>query len=173
MIDSLFQRFDRSARLLLPFLFTSFLVLLSTIPIHLPGYGQIGVNAGLIAIFYWAIYRPDLMPIIAVFVIGLWHDILTGLPVGLCTLIFLLTNSVLLSQRRFFQGKSFTIIWLSFSLVALSTGTFSWIIVCGLNVALISPLPVFFQALLTIGAFPFIVWLLARVQHALLRTVHV
>ena len=173
MINVAYQRFDRLARLFIPFLLGIFLVLLTVIPIYLPGYGEIPVNIGLIIAFYWAIYRPDLFPAIAAFFLGLWQDILVGGPVGLYSIILLLTNWVIVSQRRFFQDKSFVIIWSSFSMVSLATATLSWIIVCGLNVTFVSPVAVFFQASLTIGAFPFVAWLLARVQHALLRTVNV
>ena len=173
MINVAYQRFDRLVRLFIPFLSSVFLVLLTAIPIYLPGFGDIPINVGLIAAFYWAIYRPDLFPAIAAFFLGLWQDILIGGPVGLYSIILLLTNWLIVSQRRFFQGKSFVIIWCSFSIVSLSTATLSWIIFCGLNVAFVSPIAVFFQAFLTIGAFPFVAWLLARVQHALLRTVYV
>jgi len=173
MINVAYQRIDRLVRLFIPFLFSVFLVLLTAIPIYLPGYGEIPINVGLIAVFYWAIYRPDLYPPIAAFFLGLWQDILMGGPIGLYSLILLLTNWLIVSQRTFFQGKSFVIIWCSFSMVSLATGTLSWIIVCGLNGAFISPFGVFFQALLTIGAFPFLVWLFGRVQHSVLRTVNV
>jgi rod shape-determining protein MreD len=171
MINTIFQRLDRSARLVAPFFLSVFLVLLSALPVHLPGYGQIAMDVGLMTVFYWAIYRPDLFPAFAAFALGLWQDILVGAPIGLHALILLLANWAIVSQRTFVQGKSFGVIWWSFLLVALAASIFSWIIICGLNVALVSPMPVLFQALLTVGAFPFMAWILARTQHAILRSV--
>ena len=173
MINKIFQRQDRSARLVAPFFLSLFLVMLSALPVHLPGYGQIAMNVGLITVFYWAIYRPDLFPAFAAFALGLWQDILVGAPIGLHALIFLLTNWAIVSQQTFIQGKSFGVIWWSFSLVALAASILSWVIICGLNVTLVSPMPALFQAVITVGVFPFMVWILARTQHAILRSVDV
>ena len=145
--------------------------MLSALPVYVPGYGQIAVDVGLVTVFYWAIYRPDLFPAVAAFALGLWQDILVGSPIGLHALILLLANWAIVSQRTFFQGKAFGVIWWSFSLVAFIAAILSWVIVCGLNVTLISPVAVLFQTALTIGAFPFMAWFLARVQHALLRPI--
>ena len=62
-------------------------------------------------------------------------------------------------------------IWWSFSLVALLLRYLSWTVVCVLNMTFISPVAVLFQTLLTIGAFPFMAWFLARVQHVILRPI--
>lgn len=169
MITAAFQRLDKSARHLAPFLTSVILVMLSALPVYIPGYGQVAVDVGLMTVFYWAIYRPDLFPAIAAFVLGLWQDILVGSPIGLHALILLLANWAIVSQRTFFQGKSFAVIWWCFSLVALAASIVSWVIVCALNVTLVSPVAVLFQAALTVGVFPFMAWLLARAQHAIVR----
>lgn len=169
MISATLQRLDKSARQLAPFLSSVILVMLSALPVYIPGYGQVAVDVGLMTVFYWAIYRPDLFPAIAAFVLGLWQDILVGSPIGLHALILLLANWAIVSQRTFFQGKSFAVIWWCFSLVALVASLVSWVIVCGLNVTLVSPVPVLFQAALTVGMFPFMAWFLARAQHAIVR----
>ena len=173
MITAAVQRLDRSARQLAPFAMSVLLVMFSALPVYLPGYGQVAVDVGLMTVFYWAIYRPDLFPVIAAFVLGLWQDILVGSPIGLHALIFLLANWAIVSQRTFFQGKSFAVIWWCFSLVALAAAILSWIIVCALNVTIMSPVPVLFQAVLTVGVFPFTAWLLARAQHAIIRPLDV
>ncbi len=173
MIAAAVQRLDRAARQLAPFLTSVVLVMLLALPVYLPGYGQVAVDVGLMTVFYWAIYRPDLFPAIAAFVLGLWEDILVGSPIGSHALILLLANWVIVSQRTFFQGKSFAVIWCCFSLVALAAGLASWVIVCALNVTVMSPVPVLFQSVLTFGVFPFMAWFLARAQHAIIRPLDV
>ncbi|MEX2453219.1 MAG: rod shape-determining protein MreD [Rhodospirillaceae bacterium] len=168
MIGAALQRLDRSARLFVPVVLSAFLILLSALPVHVPGYGQIAVDVGLMTVFYWAIYRPDLLPGIAAFCLGLWQDILVGSPIGLHALLLLLANWAIVSQRTFFQAKSFAVVWWSFSLVAAAVAILGWIIVCLLNTTLVNPLPGLFQSALTVGVFPFMVWLLARAQHLLL-----
>ena len=169
MITAAVQRIDRSARQLAPFLSSVILVMFSALPVYLPGYGQVVVDVGLMTVFYWAIYRPDLFPVIAAFVLGLWQDILVGSPIGLHAFILLLANWAIVSQRTFFQGKSFAVIWWCFSLVALTSALVSWILVCALNTTLVSSMAVIFQAALTVGVFPFMAWFLARAQHAIVR----
>ena len=171
MVVSAFRRLDRSARLLAPFLISAALVMLAALPVKIPGYGQIAFNVGLMTVFYWAIYRPDLMPAVAAFCLGLWQDILVGSPVGLYALILLLANWAIVSQRTFFQGKSFGVIWFCFALVTLAAAILAWLVVSVLNTSVIDPMPGLFQALLTIGVFPFTAWLLARAQHALIRPI--
>ena len=173
MIAAAFQRLDRSARQLAPFITSAMLVMFSALPVYPPGYGQVAADVGLMTVFYWAIYRPDLFPAIAAFVLGLWQDILVGSPIGLHALILLLASWAIVSQRTFFQGKSFAVVWWCFSLVALAASLLSWIIFCGFNFTLMNPAPVLFQAALTVGIFPFMAWLLARVQHAIIRPLDV
>ena len=58
MINTAMQRLDRSVRLMGPFFVSIILVMLSALPVYVPGYGQIAVDVGLVTVFYWAIYRP-------------------------------------------------------------------------------------------------------------------
>ena len=169
MINTALQRLDRSTRRLVPFLTSVFLIVLSALPVNVPGYGQIAANLGLVTVFYWTIYRPDLFPALAAFAVGLWQDTLVGSPIGLHALILLLANWAIASQRTFFHGKAFSVIWWGFFIVALVAAVLSWIIACALYATLINPMPAVFQAFLTIGVFPFMAWLLARVQYSLIR----
>ena len=171
MIDTALERLDRSVRSLAPFVISVILIMFSTLPFYLPGYGQIGIQVGLVSVFYWSIYRPDLFPSVAALALGLWQDFLAGSPLGLQALIFLLANWAIVSQRKFFQGKSFSVVWWGFSTVVMITAAFSWAVVCLLNLTLINPLAAAFQALLTIGAFPFMSWILARFQHVVLNPI--
>ena len=159
--------------MVVPFFLSGVLIMVSALPLHLPSYDEIAVDIGLIAVFYWAIYRPDLFPSMAAFILGLWQDILLGTPMGLHGLIFLLANAVIGSQRTFFQGKSFNVVWWSFSLVAFAASFLAWVVVCAINVTLISPVSIFFHTFLTIGVFPFAAWFFAKVQHAILRPIDV
>lgn len=171
MITATLQRLDRSVRQVVPFVLSIFLVMVAVLPVYVSGYGQIAIDVGLMAVFYWAIFRPDLFPVMAAFGLGLWQEIIVGGPIGVQCLMLLLTYWVIVSQRRFFQGKSFYVIWWSFSVVTIFVTSLSWVIVCTLNITMISPFPILFQMLLTIGVFPFVAWFLARVQHSILRPI--
>ena len=171
MINDALERVDRSVRSFAPFVISFILIMLSALPLYLPGYGEIVIEVGLVSVFYWSIYRPDLFPSVAALALGLWQDILVGSPLGLHALIFLLVNWAIMSQRNFFQGKSFIVVWWGFSVVALIAASLSWLVIFLINLTLINPLAVLFQAILTIGAFPFMAWFLARMQQAVLHPI--
>ena len=62
MINTALQRLDRSVRLMGPFVVSIILVMLSALPIYVPGYGQIAVEVGLVTVFYWAVTGPIYFP---------------------------------------------------------------------------------------------------------------
>jgi rod shape-determining protein MreD len=70
------------ARSISPFFVTMVLVLLSLVPLRIADLSPIVPALALIGVFFWSVHRPDLMPIWAVFLIGLVQDILTGSVIG-------------------------------------------------------------------------------------------
>lgn len=70
------DRLLRSARRLLPALLGLFLILFSLVPVGAPNLSGIMPLFSVMAIYYWSIYRPDLMPGWAAFSLGLLQDIL-------------------------------------------------------------------------------------------------
>jgi len=169
MTSGVWHRMDLLARQLTPLVLTLVLVIINVVPLHIPGFSRVTPLLPLIAVYHWAIFRPRLLPAYAVFLIGLLHDALSGLPIGVSAFVFLIVYGVVLSQKSFFIGKSFAILWLGFSLMAAVALVLSWLAVSILNVALIGPETVFFQYLMTLGFFPVISWLFLRWQLAFLR----
>lgn len=144
------------------------LVLLSTIPFYIPGYAPTAANLVLMAVFYWAVHRPDLLSPVTVFLIGLLQDILIGMPPGMNAFVLLLVRTIAVSQGRVFRGRSFIILWWGFGVVAIASTFVVW----GLSViyvlALIDPLPGLFQAGMTTALFPFLAGLFTWMQMRLL-----
>ena len=89
MNTGLWQKFDHLVRSSAPFVLSLVLVVLSVIPTHIPFYMEVAPILPLVSIYHWAIYRPNLLPVFAVFILGLLQDILVGTPIGLYTLVFL------------------------------------------------------------------------------------
>ena len=63
MSETFWQRLDKAARSITPFGLTLFLVILSVVPMRIPGYAEIAPVLALMAVYHWAIYRPNLMPL--------------------------------------------------------------------------------------------------------------
>lgn len=168
-MTALLQRLDKIATNLTPFVLALVLVMGSSVPIRLPTFGAVAPNLALIAVFYWTIYRPDLLPGAAVLLLGLWQDILVGAPLGLNAIALLLVHGAIVTQRTFFQGKSFLVIWWAFGLTASLAALAFWLLTMGYHGMVIDPMPLVFQLALTTAVFPFLTWLFARVHHAILR----
>ncbi|MFQ5785302.1 MAG: rod shape-determining protein MreD [Alphaproteobacteria bacterium] len=164
------SRFERGLRSLTPLVLTLALVLVSVLPLRLPGFSSVTPVVALIAVYHWSIYRPDLLPLTGVFVIGLVQDALAGTPLGLTSLVLLLVQAVVVSQRRFFHGKSFLVEWWGFMLVAPVATLVSWMLASAYFATLITPRPLGFQLLLTVALYPCFTWVFARAQYYLLRT---
>lgn len=169
MTGPLLQRLDRFARNLIPFALSLLLVIVGTLPFQLPGYGLVAANLALMSVFYWSVYRPDLLPPWAAFLIGLLQDILVGTPPGLNALVLLLARAMVVSQGRVFRGKSFLVMWWGFAMVALGAQVLVWLLTAALQLALLDPMPAVFQGALTVALFPFLTWFFARTQHAILQ----
>ncbi len=162
------QRIDQSARGVTPFLLSVGLVLLSVVPMPLPGFAPIVPAFALMSIYLWAIYRPNLLPLSAVFTLGLLYDLLTGAPVGLFAVVFLTVYGVALTQRRFIAGKSFFIYWFGFAIIGFGAAIESWALASLWHLTLLDTQAVFFQYLVSLGIFPLVAWIFLKWQQSLL-----
>jgi rod shape-determining protein MreD len=160
---------DAIARRLTPFGLTVILVLIGAVPLHVPGFASVTPLLPMIGIYYWAIYRPDLMPVAAVFFIGLLFDALSGAPMGVNAAIFVIVHGIIDSQRRFFAGKSFMIVWLGFFLVSAGALLATWLLVSAFHGTLVKSDALMVQYVITLGCFPLLSWALLRWQRAFLR----
>lgn len=168
MKSTLWYRLDAVARNLTPFGITMILVLVGVVPLYLPVYARVAPVLPLMAVFHWAMHRPRLLPAYAVFGIGFLQDVLTGMPIGINILVFLTVYGVVLSQRRFFAGKSFLISWLGFALVAAGATVESWLLVSAFHATVVDARAVLVQYLVTLGCFPVFAWFFLSWQRSVL-----
>jgi rod shape-determining protein MreD len=117
-------------------------------------------------VFYWTIYRPDLLPPVAVFLCGITLDLLSGAPLGVAALVFLLTRVIVLPQRRFFVDRLFPFVWSGFTLLAAAVVAFLWLLGSFFAGAMLDMRAATLQWVLTVASFPAVAYLLMRVQRA-------
>ena len=122
------SRVDLALRSVTPFLMTVGLILLGAMPISMPIDLPIAPAFGLMAVFYWSVYRPDLLPALAVFALGLLQDLISAAPLGITAVIWLGTFGIVLNQRKIFLGKPFAMSWWGFSMVAIAASAARWLI---------------------------------------------
>jgi rod shape-determining protein MreD len=164
MPDTVGYRFTQVARNGTPGLLALIFVLLSLVPYNFPGSAQLVPPLALMAVFYWGIYRPDLLPGPLAFVLGLLQDLLGGGPLGMWAAVFLLVLMVIAPQRRFFLGKMFVVEWLGFALVTPVVFLAIWFIGSIYIGAIVDPGSLFVQASLTIAFYPGLSWSMSAVR---------
>ena len=151
-------------RNLVPVTMTFLFVLVGQLPLPLPFLSEVAPAFALVSIYYWAVFRPDLMPYAAVFGLGIIQDAVAGAPFGLYPLVYLLVQSLVLNQRRFVVGKPFWVFWCAFAMVAPIAVFVAWIMASLLRGVLLSPGTALIELVMTIILFPAIAWVLLHAQ---------
>lgn len=153
---------------LLPIATTLLGMLLSLQPIHIPGYAAVTPAFALIAAYHWTIYRPDLLPAMALFIIGTVQDLLSGGPLGVTAIVLLLAYAVVLRSRGYLVNRPFAFVWAGFTLLTAGAMLFLWTLNSLLAAQLLDFRGTAFRAVLTIALFPVASFLLGRSQRALM-----
>jgi rod shape-determining protein MreD len=154
---------------LAPTALTLVLVLLSAVPLGLPYYSNVAPLLAVTSVYYWSIYRANLMPAPAVFLIGLMQDMIGGGPFGLMALVLVVVHGICVSQRRVFLSKPFLVGWWGFVFVAAGASVVAWVVASVYFLAWFDPRPIAAQLLLTVALYPPLTWLLSRTEAQLLR----
>lgn len=168
MTAALLLRLDRFSRSVAPLTLCIGLLIMAALPFRLPGFGRVAPDVALIAVFYWSVYRPDLFPAAGAFFLGLFNDVLIGGPLGASAFVLLLVHWLVRSQRRFFVGKSFAVVWWAFGMVAAGAGVIAWLVAMSLALAPVGIAPALVRCVITVALYPFLTWLFARTQSSVL-----
>jgi rod shape-determining protein MreD len=161
----------RWMRNLVPVATTFACVLIGQLPLPLPFLSDVAPAFALMSLYYWLVFRPDLMPYAAVFGLGIVQDAVAGAPLGLYALVYLLVQAMVLNQRRFIAGKPFWVFWSAFALVAPIAAFAAWLLASLARGTLLTPETALVALVLTIVLFPAIAWLLVHAQRRLVGMV--
>jgi rod shape-determining protein MreD len=169
MQPTLLQSVDVGARKALPAALTLLLMLFALTPTNVPGLSPVMPMFALMSVYFWSLYRPELLGYGAVFGFGLLEDLLTATPIGSTALIFLMTQWVVLRQQKFFNAKPFVVTWFAFVFIAAGAAVARWIAVGLVSDAGFTPAgPLFASYLITVALYPLVGWLLAKTQAKLM-----
>lgn len=145
-------------------------LLLNVVSFSMPHAGDFKPFFLLMAVYYWAIYRPTVMPVAYTFVLGLVLDFLTELPPGLSALVLLALQTIVRRSRLYLMGQPYVMVWLGFAILSL-TYTFSIYLLMSLkNVHFVpasSLVQMLIAALLSVLLFPLASLLLQAVHRVL------
>ncbi len=160
---------DNWGRGVCPFVLTLLLVVFGAIPFHVPHFAPISPSFLLIAVFYWVLHRPDLMPVWGSFALAVIADIITGGFVGVGALVILIFQLVVDSQRRFLLAGSFWVLWLAFSILIGFAIALEWVLVWLLTDGVLEYSSAAFRVLVTTAFYPFVTWIFVLVQRTVLK----
>jgi rod shape-determining protein MreD len=161
-------RVNNGAARLLPVATTLLAAVISVLPLQIPGYAALTPVFTLMAAYHWTIYRPDLLPPVALFAIGLTEDLLAGSPIGVNALLLLLTRIGVLSYRRYFVNRNFPFVWTGFTLLTTTAMLGLWALHCVIDLSLLDFRNAVIRAALTVAIFPLASFMLGRVQRAVM-----
>ena len=164
-------RASRIVVMVLPIVIGLACVLLSFVPVGRI-FGSSNMPAfALMAIFYWAVVRPDMFPVYAVFVVGLLTDLLSAGPIGLWAFTYTLTYIVVLTQRFLIVNAPFSVFWFGFLLAGLVAGAVSWGLASLIYGAVLTVRPIIMHVLVTVAVFPLFAFLFGRIERRILSSV--
>jgi rod shape-determining protein MreD len=153
---------------LLPVATTVLAMLLSIQAMPIPGYAPVTPAFTLMTAYHWMIYRPDLLPALALFIIGTIQDLLSGGLPGVTALLLLFSRAIVSGNRRHFVNRPFPFVWAGFTLLTGGAMLFLWTLHSLLAAELLDFRGTVFRAVLTISVFPVASFLLGRTQRALM-----
>jgi rod shape-determining protein MreD len=153
---------DARLRRLLPCATLLVAVLLDLLP--LPTTGPASAFLALGVVYYWSLYRPELLPMPVVFLLGVIYDAVAGLPLGLSSLILLLVRAVMAAHQRFFASCPLLVVWAGFLVVAPLAAALRWFVSCLWWGWLFTPQPILVELGFGLALFPLLAWLLGAVH---------
>ena len=154
-------------RAMVPMLVTLVLLFISHLPGSFPQLASIMPPLALMAVFYWAVHRPDWFGVVSAFIVGLLVDLLFGAPLGVSAGLYAVSHILLAQQQRFFKGTTFPQVWAGYAVtqlvVTLGQALLWWLILAR------APHLLDLLALNVLGImlFPPICWGLSRLHKAL------
>jgi rod shape-determining protein MreD len=166
-LDLSARKAENTARLMVPQLLLLLLLLLNVAALPLPYADSIQAHLVLMAVYYWAIYRPTLVPPSLCFAVGLAMDVLGGFPLGLNALVLVMVQWLVRDQRKFLMGQAFIVIWAAFGLVALSVSLVQWGMDGLLTLQWVPVLPMLAGTMASLLLFPIVTMLLVATHRLL------
>lgn len=104
-------------------------LLLNIVSFSMPHAGDFKPFFLLMAVYYWAIYRPTVMPVAYTFALGVVFDLLAELPIGMSALILVGLQTVVQRSRLFLMGQPYMMVWLGFAIMALAYTLSFWLLI--------------------------------------------
>ncbi len=116
-------------------------------------------------IYFWQSQRPDTFNLLSSFILGIFADVLSGVPLGVNITSFMVLYITSLHLSSYFNVKKFSYSWLLFMLATLVTLLFKGLTVSIFYRKLIPLNYLLFEFLLTFALYPLWARIYMWVEH--------
>ena len=168
MVVPVLARFMKWTGGRLPFVLALIACMAAIIPMHLPGGLEMTPLYPLMVVFFWGNHRGDLMTPGPIFFTGLTLDLLSGAPVGLWAIVFLVCHAVSLVLRDTF-GKVLYSAWALFAVTCALACALAWALWSIYSWTVQPILPFAIQGLTTVGLYPIFGVVFAFIERRVVR----
>jgi rod shape-determining protein MreD len=158
-------------RYLVAYGFFTILLLISVISLSIPMAESVRPYFIIMGIYFWAIYRPTLIPPLLIFIMGLLYDLMMGFPLALHAALFVISYWVIKNQRLFFLGQSYFILWIGFCITCFSVLSVEYLFFSIFYHGFFNFMPLIGSFLLSAFLFPLLSFIFTRI-HSLLPYDH-
>jgi rod shape-determining protein MreD len=144
--------------LFLPMLVALLLLLGSSVPVDIAGSSAFFPAVDVMAIYFWATYRPATMPYWFVFVLGILRDSLDGVVFGVSSCIYLVIRLLVVMSRKLYRKDNFIIAWQGFAVILFIAILLKWALV---SFVMYRPLTLDYaimQFMLSVAIYPLLYW---------------
>ena len=162
-----FGKLENAFRLSVPLLLFAAFLLAGFVALPVADADMARPHLVLMAVYYWSIYRPTLVPPALCFAAGLAIDILSGGPLGPNALLLTAAQWIVSDQRRYLMSQPYTTLWAGFGFVAGAAAALQWALHSLLAGRVLPPLPAAVGAGVDLLLFPAVTLLLVLVHRLL------
>ena len=141
---------------LLPLLFSVALIALSFLPLKSSLADNARPAVGLMCVYFWLIYRPDLFNLGTVFVLGIFTDIASSTPFGSSLLTMLVMYLLVTNLIKYLNGRVFVVLWIGMALLLPVCLLVQWLSISIYYAQPLPLLPLFFSYLITLAFYPIV-----------------
>lgn len=120
-------------------------------------------------IYFWQSQRPDTFNMFSAFILGIFADVLSGVPLGVNVAAFMVLYFLSVHLSAYFNVKKFSYSWLLFSVATLATMVFKATVVSFFYRRLIPLNTLWLEFMLAFSLYPlfarFYIWTERRFIH--------
>ncbi len=141
--------------------------------LFIPLRSDIGANArplvGVMCVYFWAVYRPDLFNVWSVFILGVVSDILSVSPMGFYLFLYLVMFVLVTHLAKYITEKNFEILWVGLMLLMPIVLFCGWLVISVYYTQFLPVKAVFFSYLLSVALYPVVGGINALVVNSCLQ----